>query len=194
MNSRPLTIEECENLFTSWRAVQKPGEFIPLLRRAGELPAKNVMEIGVYLGGTLRSWQAVLPEDGCIIALDSNLSMLDTSIRVCRERLPETNFIELDSTLPLAVERTKCLLDGRMLDVLWIDGDHTYNGVKSDYDLFNPFVRPGGLIAFHDIIVHTNQPWVGVPVFWKEVNDSGLGQELLCEPLGWGGIGILTKT
>lgn len=36
------------------------------------------------------------------------------------------------------------------LDVLYIDGDHTYEGVKADYELHAPMVKPGGVIFFHD--------------------------------------------
>lgn len=34
--------------------------------------------------------------------------------------------------------------------LLWIDGDHSYEAVRADVDAWMPFVRPGGLIAFHD--------------------------------------------
>jgi len=33
---------------------------------------------------------------------------------------------------------------------LWIDGDHSYEGAKADFDLFSPWVVDGGIIAFHD--------------------------------------------
>jgi len=36
------------------------------------------------------------------------------------------------------------------LDVLYIDGDHTYEGVKADYERHAPRVKPGGVIFFHD--------------------------------------------
>ena len=34
--------------------------------------------------------------------------------------------------------------------LLWIDGDHSYEAVKKDFLLWEPFVVPGGVIAFHD--------------------------------------------
>ena len=34
--------------------------------------------------------------------------------------------------------------------LLWIDGDHDYEAVKSDFLLWEPHVVPGGVIAFHD--------------------------------------------
>jgi len=33
-----------------------------------------------------------------------------------------------------------------------IDGDHEYEGVLADFNAYLPLVRPGGLIAFHDIV------------------------------------------
>ncbi len=41
------------------------------------------------------------------------------------------------------------------IDYLFIDGDHAIRSALVDYHYFEPFVRPGGRIAFHD--------WVGVP-------------------------------
>jgi len=36
------------------------------------------------------------------------------------------------------------------IDFLFIDGDHNYEGVKKDWDLFSPLLKKGSLIAFHD--------------------------------------------
>lgn len=43
-----------------------------------------------------------------------------------------------------------CLRDS--IDILLIDGDHSYEGVKFDFDHFGHQVRTGGLILFHDSI------------------------------------------
>jgi predicted O-methyltransferase YrrM len=36
------------------------------------------------------------------------------------------------------------------IDVLFIDGDHSYEGCSTDMKAWMPFVRPGGWVAFHD--------------------------------------------
>tara|TARA_A100001391_G_scaffold202754_2_gene193194 strand:+ start:755 stop:1267 length:513 start_codon:yes stop_codon:yes gene_type:complete len=36
------------------------------------------------------------------------------------------------------------------LDLVFIDGDHSYEGAKSDAVRFSPLVRVGGLLMFHD--------------------------------------------
>ncbi len=40
----------------------------------------------------------------------------------------------------------------RSIRLLWIDGDHTYDGVTSDFVDFSPHLAPGGIIAFHDVM------------------------------------------
>ncbi|MBC7851046.1 MAG: class I SAM-dependent methyltransferase [Chitinophagaceae bacterium] len=40
--------------------------------------------------------------------------------------------------------------DFEKIDFLFIDGDHSIEGCKSDFELFSPRIVPGGYIAFHD--------------------------------------------
>jgi predicted O-methyltransferase YrrM len=48
------------------------------------------------------------------------------------------------------------------VDLIFIDGDHSYEGVKQDFEIYAPLVRSDGLIAFHDILEHTRVPSVRV--------------------------------
>ncbi|MCW5912360.1 MAG: class I SAM-dependent methyltransferase [Cyclobacteriaceae bacterium] len=59
------------------------------------------------------------------------------------------------------------------IDILFIDGSHEYEDVKDDFNAFYPFVKPGGIIALHDI----RGMWDGVVRFWNEVKQ----QNLLCD-------------
>jgi hypothetical protein len=36
------------------------------------------------------------------------------------------------------------------IDLLYIDGDHSYEGVKSDFDLYSTILSPNGVIMIHD--------------------------------------------
>lgn len=40
----------------------------------------------------------------------------------------------------------------RPIRVLWIDGDHSYEGVRKDVDGFLPHLVPSGVVAFHDAL------------------------------------------
>jgi len=39
------------------------------------------------------------------------------------------------------------------IDMLFIDGNHSYESVKADYESWHPFLRKGGIVAFHDCIM-----------------------------------------
>src|SRR5262249_45414617 len=45
----------------------------------------------------------------------------------------------------------------RKIDLLFIDGDHSYEGVRRDWDLFSPHVSPFGVVVFHDTIWDVDQ-------------------------------------
>lgn len=40
--------------------------------------------------------------------------------------------------------------DGPPIDLVFIDGDHSPQGCREDWDVWHPHVRPGGAVAFHD--------------------------------------------
>jgi predicted O-methyltransferase YrrM len=85
-------------------------------------------------------------------------------------------------------------LDGELLDFLFIDGDHTYDGVKQDFERYKALVRRGGLIAFHDIApAHAGSAVIDdpgeVPRFWAELREQREAREFI-DPNGAGCFGI----
>jgi len=54
----------------------------------------------------------------------------------------------------------------RPIRLLWIDGDHTYEGAKRDFDLFSPFLVEGGIIALHDALHEFEGP---IRVFVEDI-------------------------
>jgi hypothetical protein len=36
------------------------------------------------------------------------------------------------------------------VDMLFIDGDHSYDGVKADWDAYKGFLKAGSIVVFHD--------------------------------------------
>lgn len=71
----------------------------------------------------------------------------------------------------------------RPLRVLWIDGDHSYAGTKTDFDCFARHLAPGGIIAFHDVLHGDEGP---VRVFHEQVLLSpAFGACGLTGSIGW---------
>lgn len=54
-------------------------------------------------------------------------------------------------------------------DLLFIDADHTYEGVARDFTRYSPLVSPGGIIAFHDALPRLGFPEVEV---WRFIERS----------------------
>lgn len=69
-----------------------------------------------------------------------------------------------DSQEPATVETLKGRLSGHKIDLLFIDGDHSYKAAKRDYELFSPLVKH--LIAFHDTRATNNSE---VSKLWAEL-------------------------
>jgi len=65
------------------------------------------------------------------------------------------------------------------IDMLFIDGDHTYEGVKADWERFSPFMNPFGVVVFHDTLwnIRPDPNWqredMGVPRFVDELRIAG---------------------
>ena len=65
------------------------------------------------------------------------------------------------------------------IDLIFIDGDHSYAGVKRDWELFVPHVRDFGVVIFHDTLWELNPDpvWsrvdMGVPTFVEELREQG---------------------
>ena len=81
---------------------------------------------------------------------------------------------------------------------MFIDGDHSFLGVVSDYALYSPLVKPGGVIAFHDIHPdyrmrygkHTGSYVGEVPLFWKALASTGVTTEEYIENKDQDGYGL----
>ena len=65
------------------------------------------------------------------------------------------------------VEKIDKVLNGEKLDLLFIDGDHTYKSVLCDWLIYKNFVAKGGIVAFHDCIGKGDNN--GVPKFLKRI-------------------------
>ena len=71
----------------------------------------------------------------------------------------------------------------RKIRLLWIDGDHRYEGTKLDFDLFSQYLSDGAIIAFHDVLAPFSGP---VRVFAENVLLSNkFGPAGLWGSIGW---------
>jgi hypothetical protein len=71
----------------------------------------------------------------------------------------------------------------RPLRLLWIDGDHTYEGTKLDFDGFARHLSDGAIVAIHDVLHEFDG---GIRVFMEDILLSpNFGACGFCGSIGW---------
>ncbi len=141
------------------------------------LQLRYILEIGTARGGTLLIWTRVAQEDAVIISVDlpggafgGGYPFLKGLVYKCFKRGNQRIvLIRGDSHSEETLNRVRKVLKGAKLDLLFIDGDHSYEGVKKDFEMYAPLVRKGGVIVFHDIVPGPSHLVGGVPRFWNEL-------------------------
>jgi cephalosporin hydroxylase len=181
------------------------SEIDDLLRLLEAEPPRAIVEVGTAQGGTLFLFAAVAAPDAVLVTVDfpegrrefggnrdyrRRRRIFDAFARH-RQRIA---FIVGDSHDARTLGRVRDELDGRPVDLLFIDGDHTLEGVRRDYELYSPLVAETGIIAFHDIVPGPPALVGGVPEFWGEKKGAS-GRELVADGSQGGfGIGVLSGT
>ena len=179
--------------------VQVPEEITSLFEDVKKLNPKRVLEIGTCKGGTLYLWTRAAQPDATIVSVDlrsgkvsGSYSRLRTPIyRRFARRQQRLHLVRADSHQMDTLERVKQLFGGSEIDFLFIDGDHTYEGVKRDWEMYSTLVRKGGIIAFHDVAGNYGE--TQVKRCWDEIKDNFRHREYMVHPEGLYGIGVIFK-
>lgn len=184
---------------TPFGAVQRRAEITALLNLLAERRPRHVLEIGTAWGGTLYLTSRVADPDALLVTVDIDPAHDSTLMRSFARRGQRVELIIGDSTSEPVKSRIESYFpDG--VDYAFIDGDHSYEGVRADFEAYSPLVRPGGVIAFHDIVddnrtrfgVDTGGWAGGVPRFWREIRDRYEHREFIDDPDQDGlGIGVI---
>lgn len=204
-------------------AAQLREELRQLAKLVDSENPENVLEIGTANGGTFYTWCRYLETPSTVISLDLPSGRFGggyvnkkTSIFGDFSINKELKFVRGDSHNEQTHEKIDWLLGSDKVDFLFIDGDHTYHGVKRDFEMYKPLVNDGGIIAFHDIVDHPDQKEVvnqrrksaeveerhlnwapnfkdcNVNEFWEEIKEDYESTEIVSNPSQtWGGIGVI---
>jgi cephalosporin hydroxylase len=185
-------------------AVQKTLEFSALVALLRARKLSTIVEIGTLHGGTLWTWCQLAAPNALIVSIDLpggdfgggyGVEAASRLQRYARAR-QQLHLIQGDSHAPATLEQLEKLLDGREVDFLFIDGDHTYDGVCADFDMYAGLVGRGGIVALHDILLHPTDPDCQVDRLWRDLRAVHSHRELIdpddTRARGqWGGIGVI---
>jgi predicted O-methyltransferase YrrM len=127
-----------------------------LLYRLGrDATTGPLAEIGRFKGGSTFVFASAMPAGVELWSYDFHVALR-----------PDMPGAQLDAELSAALERYGLaekvhllVADSRLadpppapLEVLFIDGDHSYAGAKADFERWGAFVKPGGHLLFHDAV------------------------------------------
>lgn len=197
-HARPRSLEEVVDWAMNFggggymriKTLQIPYEITQLAKTVKNIEPKLILEIGAASGGTALIWTTLATEE--VITCD--LQDMTHQARIFTKLPPpgsncKVTLLSGDSHDPNFKARVAKSLNGRQVDFLFIDGDHTEQGVTSDYLDYKEFVRPGGIIAFHDIVESQPLPTNQVYHLWKRLKPIAQVEEFVNDP-GQSGFGI----
>ena len=132
--------------------------------------ATSILEIGSRYGDTLVELAHAMPVKGFVVAVDLpgiqpwGYPDSENSLRENMNRLEEEGYVTRliwgDSTNPMVIKAVRSLGN---FDLVFIDGDHRYAGVKNDWENYGYL---GKTVVFHDIIKHPDGA-KNAPEVWK---------------------------
>lgn len=165
----PRDYERIRSEIDFYESSQDPQEFAAMLEIIRG--SKSLLEVGSRFGGTLVRMACVLQPNSHVTSVDypmcdgtshvfNPLGCLRKSVAKIEKMGHTVELILCDSKDPDAIDRAR--LRGPY-DFGFIDADHSYNGVKSDWENYGPMCK---IVGFHDII---NPPSDGCRRLWAEL-------------------------
>lgn len=180
------------------RPIQKREEILGLGNLVEELEPKYIIEIGTAKGGSLFVICRSAPDDATIISIDLPFGRNGGGYPKWKEKYyskfakpgQKLHLLRGNSQSEAAFEEVKRILNGNKVDFMFVDGDHSYNGVKADYLKYKELLSDKGAICFHDILENRFDPTIDVARFWNEL--EGEKSEIVEDyEQGNAGIGVI---
>lgn len=200
IESQAEEIDDFDDAFSftqRWiKSYQVVSEISDLIDFIGSQEPKSYVEIGTADGGTHFLIRRLCQSISNSVAIDTDIRNKYLLDRVTTTE--QSHYLRgFSNSVSVRSKFRKIFPQPQMVDVLFIDGDHSYEGVKSDFELYEKEVKSGGLIIFHDIVQDwgqrygkpTNKFTGGVPQFYSEVKDKYEHKEFV-ENVDQDGFGI----
>lgn len=162
------------------KSSQNKKELTYLVNEVLKIKPEVVLEIGAWRGYSAELWAQIFRSEH-VITVDNDADSL--KFLKDRQRKGELDYLRPSCISPIfgdsgdqeTYNTIREMIEGVGIDFLFIDGDHHYEAVKRDYELYGTMVNPGGIIAFHDIDIR-NHPELGVYRLWDEIVKSNPGK------------------
>ena len=143
-----------------------------------ELKPRNFVELGVHTGNSFFAACRTIETnklDTQAIAIDTwagdaHAGIYDDAVFEQFESTRCSEFAEFTAVLRCTFDEAALKFSLDSIDCLHIDGLHTYEAVKHDFETWSPLLTSDAVVLFHDIS-ETDRDF-GVWKFWQEVKDQ----------------------
>jgi predicted O-methyltransferase YrrM len=117
--------------------------------------ASTAIEIGVYEGINTVVISKALAKDGKAFGIDP---FFRGALGICYHKVIAKLHLKRNAVTGKVVLIEKFSFDAvgdvpATVDFIFIDGDHSYEGIRKDWQLYADKLRPGGIMALHDTSV-----------------------------------------
>lgn len=185
--------------FTRIEPLQDRRELVRFARFLRSMSPESLLEIGTARGGLLYVLVRCVGSLERVISVDLPGGEFGGGYTKGHEQFfrsfcedVQLECIRKSSRDPETLEAVRRTARSSPLDVVIIDGDHTYSGVSADFELYYPLVGEGGVVAIHDINPDPRYPDIEVPRFWEEIKEE-YGSEEIVECEQGAGYGLIRK-
>lgn len=174
-------------------ALQNPVELRRFLELVATRTPRIVVEIGTAAGGLFQALAQVADPEATLVSIDLFAGPGDDAVcdllPAFAQRAQSVHVLRGSSLARSTREHLVRVLDGRPIDLLVIDGDHSYGGTRSDFETFSPLVGTGGLVAMHDVAVlpENSGREFETGIYWRELAATR-PVEVILDPEGVPGI------
>jgi predicted O-methyltransferase YrrM len=166
-------------------------ELLALARLIAQRRPGTIVEIGTASGGTLFLSALLADPAALIVSIDLQHGRYGGGYPDWRVPLyasfgrsgQRVELIRGDSHSATVRERLEALLGGRGIDYLFIDGDHSYDGVRQDFETYGRLLGDDAMVAFHDIVSDKSAvPDHFVSAYWDEIKGRYPHGEFIQDP------------
>src|SRR3989344_1338243 len=179
-----FTMKGCYGLISPF---QDKKEILGLIKLLDKFKPRTLIEIGTASGGTLFLFSRIASDDATLVSVDlpygkfgggypnwkipiyKSFALKNQKIHLIRENSHDVK----------TFGKVKNILGGRKADFIFIDGDHTYEGAKRDFELYRHLLKKGGVLGLHDIVPHTKESGCDVFRFWNEIKKKYKHKEIV---------------
>jgi len=124
-----------------------------LARHAAE--KKRLVEIGVWHGVTTKLLRNAMAPDGLLLGVDpypKGRFGFGVQRVIAQREIARATVGTMEWQRLTGVEAARLYAASKRppVDFIFIDGDHSYEGLQGDWEAWSPLVAPQGIIALHD--------------------------------------------